>query len=90
METIHHRDGPLERHPYAGILPFEPPCTPSKPRKRKITDRDQPHGIKLSYYLGVELEIIAQQQKLTLRQVRYALAQPATHKKKSGRPRKLP
>jgi DDE superfamily endonuclease/Transposase len=87
MEVIRNRDGPFQWDPFAGIPPFAPPC--AIPQLRHQTTRDQRRDIKLSFRLGFEPEIIAKQQRLTVRQVKYALAQPATPKKKVGRPHKL-
>jgi hypothetical protein len=87
MEIIQNRNGPFQWDPSAGIPPFATPC--AIPQLRHQTTQDQRRDIKLSYRLRFQPDIIAKQQRLTVRQVKYALKEPATPKKKVGRPYKL-
>jgi hypothetical protein len=58
-------------------------------RHSKHTSRDQRRDIQLLYREGFTPAQIAQKQGCTARQVEYAIAHPATPKKRSGRPGKM-
>lgn len=91
METIRNRDGPFQWDPNAGIPPFQLPVAT---KHRHHTTRDQRRDIKMASRCGLtEHQIVKQMQSngytLTVRQVRYALQQPDTPKKRVGRPQIL-
>lgn len=88
-DPVRTRDQPFVWNPGDGIPTFSIATRPLKQRRGRQTTRDQRRDIKMAYRCGKTPYEISKIVDLSERRVKYALKEPDTPKKPTGRPPKL-